>query len=41
MVVYIHGRDTINKNALFLAQEERTSFWGKKKTWQRRRNIEL
>jgi hypothetical protein len=23
VVVYIHGRETINKNALFLAQEEK------------------
>jgi len=31
MVVYIHGKETINKNALFLTQEERSSFWEKKR----------
>lgn len=40
MVVYIHGRETLNKNALFLTQEENIFFW-EKKTWQRRRDIKL
>jgi hypothetical protein len=31
MVVYVHGREIINKNALFLAQEEWSSFWEKKR----------
>jgi len=27
MVVYVHGKEIINKNALFIAQEEWSSFW--------------